>query len=283
MSSLFHHTLKRSFFVTSKAFAITQDHLWNLSEELLRSATESSSDKKKMYKCFQIQEVKELKVPKMCREEKRELIRDWNDIHGVSRDFGSPEFADHMSGHIFMQGTPVEDKSSKCVRIGDQLDLFDHDELHQCIQCTLSWKDSLKDSAILQGLIKSIDSQCEKRLFQVPEAQCLSLIFTIAQLKPFQSLTSPLTLWQSLRSQGQTFFKSEEAIVVFLFLTSLCSNEIAPTLQLSKALEERLVSNFDLLSQAELAICHSGLEVLSGGEKKNVLSTLITSRFGFRL
>ena len=66
---------------------------------------------------------------------KKELIEDWNDIHGVAKDFGTPEFADHMSGHIFMQGTPIEDKCSKCVRIGDLFHLFNFEmqiKLHIC-------------------------------------------------------------------------------------------------------------------------------------------------------
>ncbi len=48
----------------------------------------------------------ELKLPPLTplKSDPREnLVEDWNDINEIATEFGTPEFADHMSGHVYMQ------------------------------------------------------------------------------------------------------------------------------------------------------------------------------------
>ncbi len=34
-----------------------------------------------------------------------DFSEDWSEVDGTVRDFGGPEFADHMSGHMFMRAS----------------------------------------------------------------------------------------------------------------------------------------------------------------------------------
>lgn len=96
--------------------------------------------------------------PRQC------LIEDWNDLDETVCEFGSPEFADHMSGHVYMQGTIHEDKSSKGIRVAQLVPHLDNHELERCLESCQMWPaNTVMDSQVLQILLQSLDQECLSR------------------------------------------------------------------------------------------------------------------------
>ena len=51
--------------------------------------------------------------------QKNALIKDWNDIHEIAENFGSPELSDLTSGNIYNRASIYEDKCSQAHRVAD--------------------------------------------------------------------------------------------------------------------------------------------------------------------
>lgn len=153
-----------------------------------------------------------------------DVIADWNDIDGTVRHFGSPELADHLSGHIFMQGTPVEDKSAKCVRLGDLLHRFSDRQFVHCVQCVLRWQpDYIADSGILQELLIKMDGEAAHRRSQLQCHDNLKVVFAFARL------FTPATKSPSMTIEAWKVSIAEEAIqrvILFLLLLALNSAKV---------------------------------------------------------
>ena len=212
---------------------------------------------------------------------KKELIEDWNDIHGVAKDFGTPEFADHMSGHIFMQGTPIEDKCSKCVRIGDLFHLFNDDQLKDGIYCITEWRDSVKDSEILKNLVKRLDEECCHRLEKFSESEKLSLSFALSELSKFVDFRMPQETW---RWCVKNLNLSDENLIYLLLLSSFYRQHINAECVSDtwSEFESSLIAKFHDLSHTELSVCFQGLDALSQGQSSK-LKEMMKEIYGFRM
>ena len=104
------------------------------------------------------------KPPPNQVEETTTLSSDWHDIHECSLMYGSPELADHLSGHIYMRATVYEDKCSQAYRLADQVAELSPHQLQACLALCAQWpRRTVAESETLQKIIQAIDSQCHGR------------------------------------------------------------------------------------------------------------------------
>ena len=93
--------------------------------------------------------------------QKNALIKDWNDIHEIAENFGSPELSDLTSGNIYNRASIYEDKCSQAYRVADLIPYFNSDEIIYCLEQTYKWPlKSVQESDTLTDILKSIDKTC---------------------------------------------------------------------------------------------------------------------------
>jgi len=211
-----------------------------------------------------------------------EKLKDFEEIHAVTVNFGSPEMADQMSGAIYMHASMVEDKCSQCLRLSEDIPTYSITDLTTCLTSMGWWSSQASHSLALREVVTKLDLTCVDRL--------ASLHF---------SLQDQLRLayqWQSLLFQHKAQFPKEllqtmsvsvlqsslPVLVSFLLILSSVELKEKNLVRVSgKEVSDKLESALPFLTEAELTACYSGLRRMGEGEEG--VRVWLHSKFGYRL
>jgi len=212
-----------------------------------------------------------------------ERLKDFEDIHSVTVNFGSPEMADQMSGSIYMHANMEEDKCSQCLRLAEDIPSYSIMDLATCLTYMTWWSSEASHSLALREVVTSLDKTCVDRL--------ASLHF---------SLQDQLRLayqWQCLMFQHKAEFpekmitelssyvtqSSMPVLISFLLLlsTTRVDMQALPALQ-DRDVAGKLQGALPLLSEGELLACYAGLRVVGGGVEGGVRD-ILHKKYGYRL
>ena len=139
----------------------------------------------KRYKVFETTNLymRRNKISSFCKDQdnvqKTALIKDWNDIHEIAENFGSPELSDLTSGFVFNGATIYEDKCSQAYRVADLIPYFNSNEIIYCLEQSYNWPlKSVQESDTLTDILKSIDKTCYNNIRQTKTLNETTLIRT---------------------------------------------------------------------------------------------------------
>ena len=238
-------------------------------------------------------EMKGIKISSFSNEQdnvqKNSLIKDWNEINEIAKNFGSPELSDLTSGNIYNRASIYEDKCSQAYRIADLIPYFNSDEIIYCLEQSYNWPSkSVQESDTLTDILKSIDKTCynnirqsktlnEQTLIRTAYLICLNLL----KLKE-PILYLPYFIEHYCNSISSVKLHDNNPIV-FLLLAAF-NNRPVSDINFVKELSNYASNNFESLSAVELAVSYSGLIAIS--EDKNSMvdfKNRIAAKYGFRL
>ena len=238
-------------------------------------------------------EVKGIKISSFSNEQdnvqKNSLIKDWNEINEITKNFGSPELSDLTSGNIYNRASIYEDKCSQAYRIADLIPYFNSDEIIYCLEQSYNWPlKSVQESDTLTDILKSIDKTCYNNIRQSKTLNEQTLIRTaylislnLLKLKE-PILYLPYFIEHYCNSISSVKLHDNNPIV-FLLLAAF-NNRPVSDINFVKELSNYASNNFESLSAVELAVSYSGLIAIS--EDKNSMvdfKNRIAAKYGFRL
>ena len=91
-------------------------------------------------------------------------LKDFLEIHEVTLNYGRPETADQMSGSMYLHAGVEEDKSSKCLRLADQVHALSINDLSICLSKVNWWGTEAGYSLALREILEKLDNACVDRL-----------------------------------------------------------------------------------------------------------------------
>lgn len=202
---------------------------------------------------------------------------EWKEVHECTLMYGSPELADHLSGHMYMSRSIVEGKCSQAFRVAEHVRDFNDQELQDCLRHCSKWPlKTVSESETLQRIVSHIDAECYKRAqanyspsemsFRTAFLFCLNLL----------KLKEPLFLSHLVKHHGQLLGQKHQ--VIYLLFVAF-NNQ--PNVSEGLLILQPLLDSFDTFSPSELAVIHAGLKSLGNVDLKD-LERQISNRFGFR-
>lgn len=231
--------------------------------------------------------------PKAVEEAVTKNLLDFEEIHQVTVNFGSPEVADQMSGNIYMHATVTEDECSKCMRLTDTLADFSINDIKAAVTCLGWWGSDVQYSMALRDLVEALDRATVDRLnslhFSLEDQlrlafQWRSLLFQPQVEFPTKMLhsASPFVLQSSLpvlisfllllSAEPSTFFSPSSPSTFPLPLVS------------GKEVSTKLIPAVDFLGESEVAAACLGLRRLQGGEEgAAVLASILAHKWGYNM
>jgi len=211
-----------------------------------------------------------------------EKLKDFEEIHSVTVNFGSPEVADQMSGSIYMHASMEEDKCSQCLRLAEGIQNYSIRDLSMCLTLMGWWSSQAGNSLALRDLVTGLDQACIDRLASIHfsmqdklrlgyQWQCL--MFTHKAQFPIEMLHSMCP------SVSQS---SLPVLVSFLLILSSVDLGDKEFTVIGQEMVEKLEPALPFLSESELVAIYAGLRRLGAGQEELVRRVLQT-KYGYRL
>ena len=210
------------------------------------------------------------------------LSKDWEETHDCTVMYGSPELADHLSGHIYMRATMYEDKCSQAYRLADLVPEFDNPQIISCIgQCTQWPLKTVTDSETLQRIVKAIDAESYKRCQNgewddSAQMQRAAFLISCNLLKLKESKILRHVIAHASNAPGDP--------VVHMLFSAFNNQSLPEGPSIAQNVQRVVQDRLEDMSSSELAVLYSGLRALL--HDATVLKSLkdkIESRYGFRL
>jgi len=210
-------------------------------------------------------------------------LKDFEDIHSVTVNFGSPEMSDQMSGSIYMHANMTEDKCSQCLRLAEDIPSYSITDLAMCLTYMTWWSSEASHSLALREVVSKLDVACVDRLaslhFSLQDQLRLAFQWQCLMFKHKAEFPEKMILELS------SYVTQSSMPVLISFLLLLSSTELdsktLPALHGQDA-ASKLQGALPLLSEGELLACYAGLRVLGGGLEGGVRETL-HRKYGYRL
>lgn len=212
-------------------------------------------------------------------------FQDFQQIHQITLNFGSPEVADQMSGNVYMHAAVVEDECSKCLRLADSISEFSINDLKAALTCLNWWGSDAQYSLALREVTRALDTAAVDRLnslhFSLEDQ--LRLAFQWRSL-PFQPVTQFPTKVLDVASP----FVLQSSIPVLISFLWLLSTESKPCTEYQyvtgEEVTEILGHTRHLLGETEVIAACLGLRRLHGGEEgAAILASFLQEKFGYRI
>lgn len=216
--------------------------------------------------------------------ENNSILVDWNEIDGIVRDFGTPEFADQASGAIYRYANIEEDKCSQCLRIADEVSTFPVQALSHCLACMASWPSEVQQSLTVRDMVGQIDKTCQERLTEglIDSAEDQLRMAFMWEALPFHSKCEfPATVLRNLAPQIPEE-SSISLLVSFLLLASYVQPRTLTDIKVQN-IEKTILSATASMAQTELISSYSGLKYLNCGQESLLIKTYLEKHFGLRL
>jgi len=227
-------------------------------------------------------------------------MEDFQHLHQVVINFGSPEVADQMSGNVYMHAGVVEDECSKCIRLIEKIGEFSINDLKEAVTCLTWWGSDAQHSMALRDVVEAVDRTTVDRLLSLhfslepqwklysdaefPLEDQLRLAF---QLRSLAMEDIPLQFPSKMLHSASPYIMQSSFPVIISFLLLLSvephSSSLVPKVSGSKV-AKRVTPILDMMGESEVAAACRGLRRLEGGrEGAEILAAWLTHRWGYRI